>query len=210
MDATTSLRPAPQPGSSPGGTRERLLDAARSIVEERGYGGASVLAIADKAGVAAGTLYRHFASKEELFVELFRIACDREIEAMRGSADQMPAGAPATLTVVEVLQTFAQRALRRPRLAWALLAEPVDQLVDVERILYRQRYSGLIADLLAAAVAAGEIPEQDTAFTAAALVRGCSEVLIGPLSRAADPSAEPAELLDSLRLFTMRSIGSQP
>ena len=49
-------------------TRERLLAAAREIVEEEGYGGASVMAIAERAGVASGTLYRHFSSKEELFV----------------------------------------------------------------------------------------------------------------------------------------------
>ena len=54
-----------------------------------------MVAIADRAGVAAGTLYRHFASKEELFVELFRSVCGREERAMRAAAEQMPAGASA-------------------------------------------------------------------------------------------------------------------
>ena len=48
----------------------------------------------------------------------------------------------------EVLATFAQRALRRPRLAWALIAEPVDPLVDAERLAYRERYSELTAQAL--------------------------------------------------------------
>ncbi|MGH2909151.1 MAG: helix-turn-helix domain-containing protein, partial [Solirubrobacteraceae bacterium] len=64
-------------------TRERLLAAAQALIEEGGYGAASVIAIADRAGVAAGTLYRHFASKEELFVEVFRSVCGREEHAMR-------------------------------------------------------------------------------------------------------------------------------
>ena len=70
-------------------TRERLLAGAQGLIEEGGYGAASVLAIADRAGVAAGTLYRHFSSKEELFASLFRTVCDRELEAMRvgGRAD---------------------------------------------------------------------------------------------------------------------------
>ena len=68
------------------GTRERLLLAARELIEEGGYGAASVLAIAERAGVAAGTLYRHFASKEELFVEVFRSVCEREERAMRVAA----------------------------------------------------------------------------------------------------------------------------
>ncbi|HEX4672976.1 MAG TPA: helix-turn-helix domain-containing protein, partial [Solirubrobacteraceae bacterium] len=71
-------------------TRERLLTSAQELIEEGGYGAATVIAIADRAGVAAGTLYRHFASKEELFVEVFRTVCDREVRAMRAAADAMP------------------------------------------------------------------------------------------------------------------------
>ena len=55
----------------------------QELIEEGGYGAASVVAIAERAGVASGTLYRHFASKEELFVDLFRSVCDREVRAMR-------------------------------------------------------------------------------------------------------------------------------
>ncbi len=69
-------------------TRERLLASAQELIEEGGYGAASVAAIAERAGVAAGTLYRHFESKQELFVEVFRSVCEREERAMKtASAD---------------------------------------------------------------------------------------------------------------------------
>src|ERR1700761_4592559 len=100
-------------------TRERLLRSAQELIEEGGYGAASVIAIAERTGVAAGTLYRHFASKEELVVEVFRSVCDREMRAMRAAATAMPADAPHVDRLVRVLSTFAERALRRPRLAWA-------------------------------------------------------------------------------------------
>jgi len=119
------------------GTRERLLAAAQELIEEGGYGPASVIAIAARAGVAAGTLYRHFASKEELFVEVFRSVCEREERAMRAAGAEMPPGASAAERLETVLGTFAERALRNPRLAWALIAEPVDPLVDAERLAYR-------------------------------------------------------------------------
>ena len=77
------------------------------------------------------------------------------------------------------------RALRNPRLAWALIAEPVDPRVDAERIAYRARYAELIAAGLEAGIAAGELPSQDVRLTAAALVGGCGEALVGPLSPAA-------------------------
>ena len=107
-------------GTVAANTRERLLAAARQVIEEGGYGAASVLAIADRAGVAAGTLYRHFASKEELFVEVFRSVCEREERAMRTAADQLPEDATARERLETVLATFARRALRNPRLAWAV------------------------------------------------------------------------------------------
>ncbi len=190
------------------GTRERLLMAAQELIEEGGYGAASVIAIADRAGVAAGTLYRHFASKEELFVEVFRSVCTREERAMRGAGSRMPAGATAARRLELVLTTFAERALRNPRLAWALIAEPVDPMVDAERLAYRERYAELVAEQLRAGIAAHELPEQNVELTAAALVGGCGEALVGPLSPVGRPDLEAGEIIDALRTFIGRAIGA--
>jgi AcrR family transcriptional regulator len=190
------------------GTRERLLRAAREVIEEGGYEAASVIAIAERAGVAAGTLYRHFASKEELFVEVFRSVCSGEHRAMRAAANALPQGAPAVERLEAVLVTFAERALSNPRLAWALIAEPVDRLVDAERLTYRERYAKLIADVLRGAIAAGEVPSQDVEFTAAALVGGCGEALVGPLSPMGGARADKADIVSALRSFVRRSVGA--
>jgi AcrR family transcriptional regulator len=187
-------------------TRDQLLRAAQELIEEGGYGAASVIAITTRAGLAAGTLYRHFPSKEELFAEVFRSVCDRELAAMRRAATDETV--PHTERLQSVLSTFTARALRRPRLAWALLAEPVDPLVDAERLAYRARYAELIAGCLGAAVGAGELPEQDPALTAAALVGAWGEALVGPLSRR-DQGASAAELLESLKAFSLRAIGAR-
>jgi AcrR family transcriptional regulator len=190
-------------------TRDRLLTAAQQLIEEGGYSAASVIAIADRAGVAAGTLYRHFASKEELFVEVFRSVCAREERAMRAAAEGMGADAPAVQRLELVLATFARRALRNPRLAWALIAEPVDPLVDAERLAYRSRYAALIAEGLRAGIAAGELPEQDVELTAAALVGGCGEALVGPLSPVAGGDPEVEAIITALRTFVGRAVGAR-
>lgn len=190
-------------------TRARLLRAAQSLIEEDGYGAASVIAIAERAGVAAGTLYRHFSSKEELFVELFRTVGDREVRSVLDAWDAMPADASHVDRLEGVLATFADRALRKPRLAWALIAEPVDPRVDAERLTYRERYRALAAQALRAAIAAGELPKQDVELTAAALVGGCGEALVGPLSPVADRRPSPDELIGSLRVFVRRAVGAQ-
>jgi AcrR family transcriptional regulator len=190
-------------------TRERLLRAAQELIEEGGYAASSVAAIADRAGVAAGTLYRHFESKEDLFVEVFRAVCSGEERAMRAAGAAMPEGASAAGRLEDVLATFAERALRNPRLAWALIAEPVDPLVDAERLAYRSRYAAVIAEELRAGITAGELPSQNVALTAAALVGGCGEALVGPLSPVAS-AARPSdtEVVEALRVFVRRAVGA--
>jgi AcrR family transcriptional regulator len=190
-------------------TRERLLGAAQALIEEDGYGAATVLAIAERAGVAAGTLYRHFASKEELFVELFRSVCDREVRAMQAASSAIGAELSQVDRLERVLLTFAERALRRPRLAWALIAEPVDPLVDAERLAYRERYRKLAAEVLRAAIAAGELPAQDAELTAAALVGGCGEALVGPLAPLAGSRPPSEDLLAALGTFVRRAVGAE-
>ena len=48
-------------------TRARLIEATRNVVREVGYAHASTRAIAQAAGVAEGTIYRHFPDKASLF-----------------------------------------------------------------------------------------------------------------------------------------------
>jgi AcrR family transcriptional regulator len=161
-------------------TRERLLYAAREVVEAHGYAGASVAAIALRAGVANGTLYRHFGSKAELFVEVFRDVCGREVAAMRSAVDL--AAGDHVERVLAPLHLFARRALQNRTLAWALLAEPVDALVDEVRLEYRRTYRDLLAGVLREAIEAGALPSQDPDLTAAGLVGAVGEALVGPVS----------------------------
>jgi AcrR family transcriptional regulator len=189
------------------GTRERLLAAARELIDEGGYGATSVLAIAERAGVASGTLYRHFASKEDLFVELFRDVCDHENRAIAVALDGLGEAPAATDVVEQIVGTFARRALRNRRLAWALLAEPVDPRVDAERLAYRARSTERIAAVLQRGIDAGEIPEQNVSLSAAAVVGACGEALVGPLSPLADGRPGAEEVVTSLRTFVRRAVG---
>ncbi len=181
-------------------TPERLVLAARDLIEKGGYEAATVGAVAAATGLSTGALYRHFSSKAELFAAVFRDVAEREVAALSALDDPE-----------DLAETFARRALRNRRLAWALLAEPVDPLVDVERLALRRRYVALLAGLLEARVAAGELPQQDCTLTAALLIGGLGEALVGPLSpvRARRRAREDDELVAGLRAFTRRAIGAQ-
>ena len=63
--------------------------------------------------------------------------------------------------IAAAVETFARRALRGRRLAWALLAEPVDPAVEAERLAFRRAYAATSPRSLRDGIAAGELPAQN-------------------------------------------------
>ena len=104
-------------------TRQRLIDATTSLVREVGYANVTTRSIAGAAGVAEGTLYRHFADKRALF---YAAVMDRNAPIMAASAN-LPALA-GTRTVfenlLEVMRTIAQLQADVIPLEQAMIADP--------------------------------------------------------------------------------------
>jgi TetR/AcrR family transcriptional regulator, repressor of fatR-cypB operon len=63
---------ASRAATAPADKREAILEAALALFVERGFHGTAVPLVAERAGVGAGTIYRYFASKEQLVNELYR------------------------------------------------------------------------------------------------------------------------------------------
>ena len=75
-------RPTPRTEAKRAEARERVVTAAHDLIAQGGYKAAPVAAVARGAGVATGSVYRHFPSKADLFAEVFRRASQREVDAM--------------------------------------------------------------------------------------------------------------------------------
>ncbi|HEX2105377.1 MAG TPA: TetR/AcrR family transcriptional regulator [Solirubrobacteraceae bacterium] len=195
-------RPTERTEARRAATRERLVAAARELIALGGYREAPVAAVAARAGVATGTVYRHFPSKGDLFAEVFRHVSQREVDAARAAAAAEPT---ATRRLRAAIETFARRALRARRQAWALLAEPVDPAVEVERLAFRRAHAEHFEAILRDGIAAGELPAQNAALAAAALVGALAEALVGPLSPVA-PRTDPDALVADLVAFCLRSV----
>jgi len=69
-------------------TKQRLFDAAMDLIGERGFTDASVDEIVERAGVAKGTVYYHFAGKAELVEALISDRLRPLEEAFRHAADE--------------------------------------------------------------------------------------------------------------------------
>lgn len=187
-------------------TRERIIDAALSLVAQHGYGGAGIPAIAAEAGLSTGALYRYFPSKADLFDEVFRRASQREIDVCAAAA-QRPGSARERLA--HVVQVFAKRALKGRRLAYALLAEPVDPIIEADRLRYRIPYRDIFVSIIEDGMKAGEIAEQDAVLTASAIVGALNEALIGPLAPHARKTDQD-QLIGGLARFCVQALGPMP
>lgn len=195
-------RPTEKTEARRAATRERIVRAALDQLADGGYASASVQAIAARANIATGTVYRYFPSKSDLFAEVFRRASARELEVMADiAADDLT---PARDRLARAAEAFARRALAEPRRAYALLAEPVDPAVEAERLAFRRGYRDVFARTIEEGIAAGELPSQDAETVAAALVGALGEALVGPLSPGRRGSREA--LIATLVQFSLNVI----
>lgn len=159
--------------------RKRIVECTYECVADGGFRSARITRIAGLAGVATGTIYRHFESREDLFAEIFRLATQREVDKV---AEALASEGTGGERLERALRQFAERALRAPMMAWALIAEPVDPKVEEERLAYRKAYANLFEKAIRDGIEEGCIPDQDARQSSTCLVGAIAESLVGPLS----------------------------
>ena len=98
--------------------------------------------VAIRANVAAGTVYRYFPCKADLISELIAEVSRDELAAIRRAADAAPGPSSALAAAVT---TVAVHVLSQRKLAWGILAEPVDVDVTASRLASRREIAGEIA-----------------------------------------------------------------
>jgi AcrR family transcriptional regulator len=150
-------------------TSERLVDATRELLWERGYTGTSPKAIQQRAGAGQGSMYHHFAGKPDLALAAIR----RTAEEMRAAAERVLGGEGTAYARVEAYLRRERDVLRGcpvgrltmdpDVIADDALRAPVDETLDWLR--------GRLAGILREGVASGEFDRSlDPERTAAAVV----------------------------------------
>lgn len=194
---------------SRGPTREKLFQAAVTLIAEQGFSATTVDEIAEKAGVAKGTVYYNFASKNELFEELLRhgvelLANDlREASASTASAggshvDALDAMVRAGLVFIDRYPAFTRlyvAELWRTNRAW-----------NSTLLVVRRQAVAVVEEELRAGVEEGELSgDIDIALTAAALV---GMVLVAALDwKAFQPERSLDEVHGALSLLLQGRVG---
>src|SRR5262245_30671521 len=145
-----SVKTARRPRSDSIRNRERLLEAAASVFSAGGPG-ASLEAVARRAGVGIGTLYRHFPTREALFEAVYR----HEVDQLGELAEQLARkAAPVDALRRWLYANVGLVATKKGMLAaLALAANGTSELYAYSF----ERLTKAVGSLLDRAVAAGDI-----------------------------------------------------
>lgn len=119
--------------------RERLVAAATAVLAEHGPA-ASLNEIAQRAGVGAGTLYRHFPTRESLLLEVFTT----RIEALCARARELAQSRSPGDALTEWLEAFLRHCLTDRGLAETIMKAPPGSDLDCAAKL-RTAGAGLVA-----------------------------------------------------------------
>jgi TetR/AcrR family transcriptional regulator, cholesterol catabolism regulator len=122
---------------------ERIFDVAIQLAEEGGYDNVRQRDVAARAGVALGTLYKRFRSKEDIL----SAALERETEKLERKLEKGPVRGDTIEERVVGFYTVLTRALcRRPHFARAVLRAMASGQPEVARhvVAYQGRMNGLI------------------------------------------------------------------
>ncbi len=146
-------------------TRRRLLDAAEAVFGELGYPDASIVKVAEAAGVATGTFYLYFDSKRAIFVELMR-------DLNRRIRHAMSEGAALGTTRIESellgFQAYFRFTSEHPAL-YRIIRQSEFVAPEMLRYHYDRVAQGYVT-ALEKAMDSGEIGQIDAEVTAYALM----------------------------------------
>ena len=184
-------------------TVRKLLEAAAQEFGQRGFHEAAITGITARAGVALGTFYTYFESKEELFRALVRDMS----QATRAHVAEAVRGAPDRLAAERIgLAAFIAFTRKHPE-----LYRIIEEAQFVAEDVYREHYLTFVdgyREGLAAATAKGQIVEGPDELRAWALI-GMS-VFLGMRYGIWNEDMTPAQVADGAIDLVSEGLRSRP
>ncbi|MFY9989450.1 MAG: TetR/AcrR family transcriptional regulator [Rhodoplanes sp.] len=186
------------------GRREDILRASRDIAAEQGLGAVQIVPVAERAGIAAGTVYRYFPTKADLVEALLKTIAEQEIAVIRNAAGAAPGPLSA---LAAAIVAFLVRTMQRPGLLAAVLTVPAERELDGLRLVWRRALVAEFEAAIRAAIAAGRLPEQEAKLAAAAVFGVLAECAAGPLAPGPADPAERRLPAQAAALLALRALG---
>lgn len=140
-------------------TRQRILDAAASVLAVKGYAGTRMADIAEVADYPAPAMYYYFGSREELVNEVLLLGIRRTREFVEQALDNLPGDTPPDERIRAAVEAHLKIAVGNLDYARAATRNMAQLPADVRGHQLKERalYGDLWRELLEAARASGDI-----------------------------------------------------
>ena len=159
--------------------RSTILQSARELIASGGIKDAQIQAIAERAGVSSGLVYRYFENKSQVLIEVLSAAIQHEIQILNVIAVSK---LNAKQKLHKAVTTFVKRAMNSPQLSYSLMFEPVDPVLEHERYRSKQLIKQSINQILAEGKQSGEFDFEDLNTASLCVVGAMTFVVIEPLN----------------------------
>ena len=190
-------------------TRQRILDAAAEVLAERGYEG-RLADIAARAGMQAGSLYYHFASRDELVAEILRLGIENSWNLVAQAVGRLPPSASPLERLAAAIRAHTRSIVGLSSYASAQ-ARIVSQLPsDLARLHSKdmRAYGAYWHDLFAAAQQAGQVAGDVDLFITRMLAFGAMNWTAEWFRRTNEASIE--HLADQAVLLLLHGAATEP
>lgn len=169
--------------------RKAILQSARELIAQGGFKDAQIQAIAERAGVSSGLVYRYFENKSQVLIEVLSDAITLEVQIINAIAT-----GPLTpkKKLYKAVTAFVKRALNSPQLSYSLMFEPVDPAIEHERFRSKQIIKQSIKEILAEGKVTGEFGFEDLNTAALCVVGAMTFVVIEPLNPSRNVMFDPS------------------
>jgi len=162
-------------------SRKRIVDAARQVFFEQGFERANLDEVARRAGLAKGTIYRHFESKAELYVEILAQNADTFVERMTRVIDPRVPAADQIRHLARFYFDHYTTQLEYFRIFWAidnqrLIGQLPPNLVALVTDVWKRALL-LLAGVIERGVASGEFEPCDPWLSASVVWVGANAVI---------------------------------
>jgi TetR/AcrR family transcriptional regulator, repressor of fatR-cypB operon len=145
-------------------TRDAVLDAALAVFTEHTYNGTAVPLVAERAGAAVGTIYRHFPSKQALVNAVFQHWKRQMLEYLTRGADP---GEPVRAEFGRLWSALRAFATDHPTAFAFLEHQQHEGYLDAESTALSEQATALATDLVLRGQRAGQIRPGDPAVLVA-------------------------------------------
>ncbi|HZY40489.1 MAG TPA: TetR/AcrR family transcriptional regulator [Anaerolineae bacterium] len=154
-------------------TRNRLLDVAGELFAQRGYDATSVANICERAGVTKGAFYHHFATKQQVFLDLrdrWLAPLDAQFKLTRAEGETLPQLLHRIAEMTQPIFEAVGNEQRQQIFLELLSAARHDAAILPALLTPRQKYRDLFANLIQIGVAEGTLREVDVQLAAEVVV----------------------------------------